>query len=276
MFAGRTLVIATMHGKERVIAPVLEARLGVRCSAVDRLDTDQLGTFTGEIERVLDPLEAARSKCELAMELTGADLAVASEGSFGPHPALFFAPADDELVVLVDRLNSIEIVGRELSTDTNFDSADVASERELREFAERVGFPEHALILRAAKSAEFVKGLHDWDALLFAYRRMVTAHGSVTAETDMRAMHNPRRMQVIAQAAQRMVERALVTCAECGTPGFGVVDVRRGLPCGWCGTPTEGVVALVSACAKCGHREELPPPDGKAPADPQWCPVCNP
>ena len=276
MFAGRTLVIATMHGKERVIAPLLEQHLHVRCTVVERLDTDQLGTFTGEIERVLDPLEAARRKCELAMELTGADLAVASEGSFGAHPSLFFAAADDELVVLVDRLNGVEIVGRELSTDTNFDSAEITSEQELRDFAERVGFPEHALILRAAKAGELAKGLHDWDALLFAYRRMVTAHGKVTAETDMRAMHNPRRMQVIAQAAQRMVERALVTCAECRTPGFGLVDIRRGLPCGWCGTPTEGVLALVNGCAKCGHREELPPPDGRASADPQWCPVCNP
>lgn len=36
------------------------------------------------------------------MELTGADLALVSEGSFGAHPTAFFLPANEEWLVLLD------------------------------------------------------------------------------------------------------------------------------------------------------------------------------
>lgn len=51
MFAGRKLLIATKHEKEKVIAPILARELGVKCFVVSNLDTDELGTFTGEIDR---------------------------------------------------------------------------------------------------------------------------------------------------------------------------------------------------------------------------------
>ncbi|HSM26634.1 MAG TPA: hypothetical protein VK855_00855, partial [Thioalkalivibrio sp.] len=57
--AGRTLVLLTRHGKERVIAPMLESALGCRVDLVDGFDTDQLGTFTREIPRAGTQLEAA-------------------------------------------------------------------------------------------------------------------------------------------------------------------------------------------------------------------------
>ena len=63
MFKGRNLIIATKHGKEKVIAPIVEKELGVKCFVTKDLDTDILGTFTGEVERKDDPLTAARKKC---------------------------------------------------------------------------------------------------------------------------------------------------------------------------------------------------------------------
>ena len=51
MFEGRKLLIATKHKKEIVIAPILEKELGVTCFVAPDLDTDELGTFTGEVER---------------------------------------------------------------------------------------------------------------------------------------------------------------------------------------------------------------------------------
>ena len=92
MFEGRPLIIATKHEKEKVIAPILEKELGVKCFLALDLDTDKLGTFSGEVERHDDPITTARKKCLLAMELTNCDLAVASEGSFGPHPTIFLFP----------------------------------------------------------------------------------------------------------------------------------------------------------------------------------------
>lgn len=67
IFYNSRLVIATMHGKEQVIAPLLQESIGVQIVKAVDLDTDQFGTFTGEIERDVDPVEAARRKCQLGV-----------------------------------------------------------------------------------------------------------------------------------------------------------------------------------------------------------------
>ena len=112
MFKGRKLLIATKHDKEKVIAPILEKELGVTCFVAENFDTDVLGTFTGEVERKDDPITTARNKCLMAMELNNCDLAIASEGSFGPHPAIFFVHADDEMLLFIDKKNDLEIIAR--------------------------------------------------------------------------------------------------------------------------------------------------------------------
>jgi len=136
MFEGRKLVIATKHGKEDVITPLLEEQIGVNSCVSRTLDTDALGTFSGEVERIHSPLETARMKCNMAMDISNCDLAIASEGSFGPHPSLYFIPGDDELLLFMDRLNSIEIVVREISTSTNFSGSFIRNVDELTAFAE--------------------------------------------------------------------------------------------------------------------------------------------
>ena len=80
MLKGRTLVIATKHHKEKVIAPLLERELGVNCIVAQNFDSDILGTFTGEVERFFDALTTAKNKCLMAMESNNCDLAIASEG----------------------------------------------------------------------------------------------------------------------------------------------------------------------------------------------------
>ena len=88
MFNGRTLLVATMHEKEKVIAPIFEKELGLKCITPFNFNSDALGTFTGEIERKDDALNTARKKCFIAMELNNCDMAISSEGSFGPHPVI--------------------------------------------------------------------------------------------------------------------------------------------------------------------------------------------
>ncbi len=151
MFQNRRLVIATKHQKEKVIAPLLEKELGVACFVPEDFDTDALGTFTGEIERKLDPIATVREKCLRAMDESGCDLGVASEGSFGPHPVMLLASADDEFLIFIDRRNNLEIIAREISPLTNFDGKEIRNERELMEFADQVRFPSHGLILRNSK-----------------------------------------------------------------------------------------------------------------------------
>jgi hypothetical protein len=278
MFGNRRLVVATRHAKERAIAPVLERELGLYCHAPEDFDTDQLGTFTGEIERSLDPLETAREKCRRAMDLTGSDLAVASEGSFGPHPVMVFVPCGDELLLLADRRHGLEIVVRDLSTETNFATAAVDTEAALLAFADKAGFPSHALILRRARDShlDIHKGITDRQQLLDTYRQLVDRHGSACVETDMRAMHNPMRMRRLEVLAQQLVERIRSTCPSCAMPGFAVTEMVRGLPCELCRLPTNATSRLVSVCEHCGHRQDQPRPDGKTAENPMYCDFCNP
>jgi hypothetical protein len=58
LFENRKLIIATKHKKEEVIGPLIQSALGVIPFTDKRLDTDTLGTFTGEIERTVSPIEA--------------------------------------------------------------------------------------------------------------------------------------------------------------------------------------------------------------------------
>ena len=87
-----------MHGKEKVIAPILEKELGVKVILPQNFDSDQFGTFTGDKARTGNQLEAARLKVQAAMKLTGADIGIASEGSFGAHPSIPFIQSNLELV----------------------------------------------------------------------------------------------------------------------------------------------------------------------------------
>lgn len=278
MFAGRKLVIATKHQKEAVIAPPIEKSLGVNCFVAKDFDTDQYGTFSGEIDRKLSPLDTARLKCYAAMKANTCDLAIASEGSFGPHPSMFFVPADDELLVLIDKKNELEIVVREISTNTNFSSTEVSSKADLIAFAEQAKFPSHGLIMKwgAVPGQELLKGIQDWEVLIKTFDQQVQLYDSITIETDMRAHCNPTRMEVIQKAVAKLIEKINIVCPTCGTPGFGISDRREGLPCSSCGFPTRSTLAHISTCQKCGHTREEVYPHGKTNEDPMYCDNCNP
>ena len=279
-FAGRTLVVATMHGKERVIAPLLEERLGVRCVVARGLDTDRLGTFTREVPRAGDMLEAARAKALAGMRLLGADLGVASEGSFGPDPVVPFLPSNRELLLLCDSSQGYEIQGQHRSLDTNLAKAWVATPAEALAFAERVGFPEHGVIARLDEhsAAGLRKEVRDAAELSAAVEGLLgEAGGPVLLETDMRAHRNPTRMEVIGRAAESLLDALEATCPSCAAPGFAVSELRRGLPCAWCGSPTDLPREEVRSCAPCGASAEAPSAlVAQGGADPRWCDRCNP
>lgn len=278
MFEGRKLVIATKHKKEMVIAPVLEEKLGVNCFVSLSFDTDVLGTFTGEIERELDPLSTARKKCLMAMEMTGCDLGIASEGSFGGHPSLYFVSADDEFLLFIDQKNHLEIIARELSTETNFNGKVIQTEKDLLEFAEKVNFPSHGIILRASKTERehIFKGIVDKTELITVFQHLKATGPSVYAETDMRALYNPTRMKVIETATHKLVNKILSCCPQCNMPGFGITDSKKGLPCSLCGSPTNSTLSYIYQCHVCKFEKEEMYPNNKTFEEPGFCDVCNP
>jgi len=278
MFQNRKLIIATKHEKEKVIIPLLEKALGVSCIVHDQFDTDLLGTFTGEIEREHDPITTARQKCLMAMELANCDLGIASEGSFGPHPSMFFINADDELLIFIDKKNNVEIIVRELSTETNFNGKEVKTEEELMAFANLIKFPSHGLILRKAKeqNGNIIKGITSINQLKEVFEKLIREFKSVYAETDMRAMYNPTRMKVIKAAAKKLVDKINSLCPKCDMPGFGITDVKKGLRCSLCGAPTNSTLCYIYVCKHCEFKKEEMFPNMKIIEDPMFCDNCNP
>lgn len=270
--------MATMHRKEQVIAPPLQQELGMQI-VVPSLDTDQFGTFTRDIKRPADQLRTAQLKAEAAMQATGTDLAIASEGSFGAHPVIPFLPCNRELVVLIDRANDLEIVGEALSTETNFSHTQVTHLEEAHAFAQKAGFPLHGLVVMAGRSAsttEMIKGITTPEHLIEAVSWMISRFGHAHLETDMRAMHNPTRMKVIAQATENLIHKIRQACPQCGCPGFDGVEHQTGLPCGWCGSPTSSILATHYACKRCGFEQRVLFPNQQTTADPGQCEYCNP
>ncbi|MDQ3142740.1 MAG: hypothetical protein M3Q56_10900 [Bacteroidota bacterium] len=278
MFKSRKLVIATKHEKERAIAPMFEKELGVKCFTPENYDTDTLGTFTGEIERKDDPITTLRNKCLQAMELTNCDLGIASEGSFGSHPTIYFTHADDELLIFIDNKNNLEIIERKLSLKTNFNGAEIKTEKKLVDFANSVNFPSHGLILRKVKedNTEIIKGITDWEVLKKTFQNLMKKYGIAYVETDMRALYNPTRMEVIKSAAKKLVKKIKSLCPTCSTPGFGIKEAKLGLPCSSCGCETLSTLNYIYQCKKCDFIKEEKFPHNKTEEDPKYCDMCNP
>jgi hypothetical protein len=278
MFSGRKLVIATKHQKEQVIAPLFESAFGVECLIPKNFDTDLLGTFTGEIERKDHPITTLRNKCLQAMELSQCDLGIASEGSFGAHPSIYFARADEEFLIFIDQKNNLEIIERELSTKTNFDGANIKTENQLFDFVIKAGFPSHALIMRKSKNdnTKIIKGITDWQILNDSFQTFIKKYGSAYIDTDMRALYNPTRMEVIKLAAKKLITKINSKCPKCSFPGFSITETKLGLPCNVCGFATKSTLSYIYQCKNCHFIQEEKYPHKKYSEQPMFCDICNP
>lgn len=274
-FENRKVVIATKHEKEQAIGPLLKEAFRMEYFVPTDFDTDRLGTFTGEVERVLSPIEAARTKCVLAIEQSDAEIAIGSEGSFGPHPTLYFLPADEEYLVLLDRKNELEITVKTCSLQTNYASYEMGSEVKLADFLEQVKFPSHGLHVKGS-GGYIEKGITSESRLNEAILEAVNRFGTYTLETDMRAMNNPTRMSVIQELTQKLVEKMKRCCPSCQRPGFSPTDVIRGLVCSCCSLPTKSVKAVIYTCEGCHYTQCIDFPDSKMTEDPMFCDFCNP
>ncbi len=278
LFENRNLLIVTKHGKEVVLKPLLEENLKVKCTLNLEFDTDTFGTFSGEVDREDDALTTLRKKCLATMLYHNVDLAVASEGSFGPHPSAFFASADDELVILIDVKNNLEIIGRKISLETNFAQSEFTDSNLFLSFLQEVKFPSHKIILKnkAEKNFEIYKNISTEEEALRVFKILLSKFGSVSAQTDMRAMNNPTRMKVIKEAAQDLIKKVKTSCPKCEFPGFSSYKSVAGLPCSCCKLPTKSILYNVLKCSKCNYKEKKYYPRTLEFEDPTFCDYCNP
>ncbi len=244
------------------------------------VDTDRFGAFSGEVQRIHDPLTTAKQKAQHGAEVSGMDLVIASEGSFGPYPPAPFLSCNEEFLVLYDVHDGTFFQHKHLSLETVFGGERCVSLAEIRAFADRMKFPEHYLVVRAKEMWErgdaLHKGIADGDQLRALSEALIEKHGSCWVETDMRAMANPTRMRVIAHTAERFAREISTLCPACSDVWFRITDAISGLPCELCGWPTQSVRAYRRTCRTCGALEDSARPDGKATEEPTHCDNCNP
>ena len=281
--------LATMHGKEAAIGPAMQAHLGLSVVTPPDLDTDVLGTFTGEIPRVGTMREVAVRKARLGMRASGLRIGIASEGSFGPHPTIPFFRAGMELMVLVDDECDLIISESLIATEIVYDETVVGSASELDLFLPSVRFPTHALVVTPnltaspwwklhPQRARACKSITTFDELVDAVGQAsrISEDGRARVTTDLRAHMNPTRMGAIGRLASLLAIRIASECPECHAPGFGRAAPAAGLPCGDCGEESIIPRGDIWRCVACAHeREEMRMPIREF-ALPGECPRCNP
>lgn len=283
LFYNRKALLVTKHNKESVIVPILKKELGLDIAVAVKVNTDEFGTFSGEIERPDTQYKTAMLKILKAFELyPDAEIAIASEGAFNPHPDCAFIPLNTEIILLVDRKNQLEISAKYLSLSTSVQEEAVSTMQEAWAFVENISFPKNGIILKAGnsktnkpyifKNATTKSCLEA--ALIFFFE--ISEDGKVTLQSDMRAHLNPVRMENIRLATLELLKTIQSVCPTCHTPGFGIKQVVSGLPCSLCNAPTRSTLSYIYECKKCKQQEKKLFPHGKRQEDPGLCDHCNP
>ncbi len=266
-YAGTTVAIGTLHGKESAFAPAFRRWLDAEVRPTVDLDTDALGTFTRDVPRALSPADAATAKATAAAAELGTGLGLATEASYSMTFGGFGPVAHEELAVFVDLERGIRVPHPLPSYARVAPAQVVADAAEARRYLARIRFPLQGVVVRA--QGQIHKGLQQ-EADVLAFLR----HGSIGLEPDLRAHMNPDRRRTLRHLGWVMAARLRTPCPVCDCPGFGPVDVVRGLRCAGCGSRTSRVRADVDGCAACPERRERP--RAVTSADPASCEVCNP
>lgn len=254
-YNGIQAVIATKHNKGQLVSPIFQ-KLSIAISSVD-VDTDQLGTFSGEIPRVGTPKEVVLKKARLGLKSDSNLFATASEGSIGPDPTIPFVQSDIELMAWIDDKNGFELVESYRSFEITAERIELESGDPIDKFLVSADFPNHSLIVKSKDSGgEVFKGINQLNDLELAMQSLFKNHKKIIIENDLRANHSPSRQKNIAAAAEKLVARLANLCRKCQLPGWGSVAGLYGLNCESCGQMEDKAVkGVVNGCVSCDYKE---------------------
>ena len=272
--------MATIHAKELAVAAPFRRLLGAEVVVAHGLDTDALGTFSGEVPRPDALIETCIMKAELAFRSLDVDCAIASEGSYGPIERVPLVACGVEIMAFVDRKRGIKFVETLGTHRTNwrlfrFQAGDPA----VPALVKAMGFPGFGVfVISSTDASRPVKDLANMDEVVAAVNREAgrSDEGLAIVIADMRANRNPTRMRVLRALSWKLARRLQRLCPKCHAPGFGAVGARRGLPCECCGEPTHWVAFEIDGCSACGHTEARPRKDGRKAAAKLSCSGCKP
>ena len=279
-YAGKVVGLATIHAKERAIAAPFRRLLGAKVEVAPGVDTDSLGTFSGEIPRPASQVEVTDMKARMTFEAMDVECSIASEGSYGPIFKTPLKPAGVEILTFVDRKRGTRITETLSTHRTNWrmlyfrEGEDERVRREMK----ALGFPEYGVFaMQNDDWLTVVKNLATMDEVVAAVNRLAaaSADGQCLVIPDMRAHRNLLRMKVIRATAYKLARRLAVLCPKCEAPGFGHVHSRRGLPCESCGQPTHWIEHEIDGCSACGHAVARPRKDGRKTASKLTCQNCK-
>ena len=278
-YAKQRIGLATMHAKERAVAPPFRRLLDAEVIVVPCLDTDQLGTFSGEIPRPGDLVHTALLKADLVFDRLDVDCALASEGSYGPIDRLPLSAGGLEILAFIDNRRGIRLVETLRTHRTNWRLWRFkAGSPDVVKAVLSLGFPRFGVfVIAGSDPSRPVKDLTRLDEVVAAVDREAgrSADGEAILIADMRAHRNPTRMRVLRALSYRLARRLALLCPKCGAPGFGHLDSRRGLPCEDCGAPTHWIDFEIDGCSACGHAVVRPRKDGRRSAPRLSCQACR-
>lgn len=270
-FQGAHFGLLSLHGKETILAPMLYQRWRASLTHSEAYDTDSLGTFSGDVERSLSPTECALKKARLALELTGADFGLGSEGSFNTGP-WGFGVINQELVACVPASGNWYVVGWHTALAAVEECRYDEPERQAHFWqhlpeGQGVMLIANGLIAKGIRTQSEAKSqLYQW------YGEHIPS--DLRIAYDLRAHQSPVRRTNIALAVFNLLDRLDSPCGECGQPGFWPDREEAGLPCADCGCPTQSPRARIAHCESCGNQQIIPVEAEYA--DPASCQWCNP
>jgi hypothetical protein len=275
-YCGQSVALATLHQKGALAKdPFLEI-LGMRVEEVT-VDTDQFGTFSGDVERTLTPKEVLKAKAELGIAHSHSKYGLASEGTIGADPVVGFLNSDIEHAGFLDSVNNLFISHSFRSFDIQAHTHQYTPGEDLTLFLAKADFPHHQLIVKSFDDGvkPLAKGISTLEELTTVLRS-ADAEGlmKITIESDLRAHTSPSRAANIKKAFAELAAKINTPCPQCDCPGWAITSSIPGLACLDCGEETEAVKAYIYGCISCTFTQE-----GDLVAegvDPSRCNWCNP
>lgn len=273
-YRGAVIAFATMHGKEQLARGPFRTILGAAVLAPAGIDTDQFGSFAGDIPRTLTPQQAARSKALLGLRAAGLTSGLASEGSFTTEYG--WLTRQNEHLLFLDQARGIELIESRTASFPVPPGRHILTSAQALSYATRLGFPHQGVIVQAHHDHGIAayKDTQSNADLEATVDRLLCENVPVSVLPDYRAHRSPARADIIRNLCSRMAQRLSTPCPGCRSPGYGRVKTIPGLPCGTCGQPTHLPAADIHACSTCDTTHTRPRTSTLA--DPQWCETCNP